>query len=78
MGASGAIIADNTCLCSDVQCKSTDNPMCQIVEPIMADDGSGASITIPSFLMTKTDSDVIKERLQQKQFIQVHQNCTRI
>jgi hypothetical protein len=69
LGASGVIIADDRCLCSDFSCIPNDT--CQVITPIMADDGSGASITIPSFLMTKTDSDVIKSRLRANQFIQV-------
>ena len=52
LGAAGVIIADNTCLCSDVDSKictkSPDTP-CEQVEPIMADDGSGADIAIPRY-----------------------------
>jgi hypothetical protein len=57
-GAAGVIIADNTCLCSDVECiEASDNPTCETSEPIMADDGSGSDISIPSFLMFKHDAD---------------------
>lgn len=50
MGASGVIIADNTCLCKDVEagkCYKPERVDCEQVEPIMADDGSGADIAIP-------------------------------
>jgi len=60
-GAAGVIIADNTCLCkfSDV-CHSDPGVDCETREPIMADDGSGADISIPSFLMFKQDADPVK------------------
>jgi len=37
----------------------------------MADDGSGADITIPSFLLYKPDADAIKEKLRQESLVQV-------
>ncbi|CAN0396241.1 unnamed protein product, partial [Scytosiphon promiscuus] len=67
LGAIGVIIADHTCLCSDEAsgtCTKTEQVQCEQVEPIMADDGSGADILIPSFLMKKMDAAVIKTRLQ--------------
>jgi PA domain len=69
IGAAGALIVDDRCLCADVACSST--VACEAVEPIMADDGSGADITIPSFLMKKPDGDTIKTHLQAQRFIQV-------
>lgn len=73
-GAAGLIIADNLCLCSDLKCLNstiTDNDddgagggfvQCENNEPIMADDGSGGDVTIPTFLMFKVDADqIIKE-----------------
>lgn len=50
VGAAGVMIADNTCLCSfqDV-CHPDPGHDCEIREPIMADDGSGSDISIPSF-----------------------------
>jgi hypothetical protein len=36
----------------------------------MADDGSGADITIPSFLLYKPDADAIKEKLRQESLVQ--------
>lgn len=59
-GAAGVIIADNTCLCSaGDQCTSEPGVECETREPIMADDGSGSDISIPSFLMFKQDADPI-------------------
>ncbi|KAG5176720.1 hypothetical protein JKP88DRAFT_270825 [Tribonema minus] len=68
LGAAGVIIVDDRCICGDGACASA--VACQPVEPIMADDGSGADITIPSFLMTKMDGNIIKSHLQANQFIQ--------
>jgi hypothetical protein len=63
-GAAGVIIADNTCLCDDTDCMTANNSMtCETSEPIMADDGSGSDISIPSFLMFKRDADAIKDVL---------------
>lgn len=53
LGAIGVIIADHTCLCSDVAagvCTKTEEVQCEQVEPIMADDGSGADILIPRYV----------------------------
>ncbi|CAM9943350.1 unnamed protein product, partial [Phaeothamnion confervicola] len=69
LGASGVIIADNKCLCGDKTCVSAEG--CEDVEPIMADDGSGADITIPSFLMKKPDAEAIHSHLEAKQYVQV-------
>lgn len=61
VGAAGVIIADNTCLCSaGAACTSDPGHDCEEREPIMADDGSGSDISIPSFLMFKQDADVVK------------------
>ena len=71
-GAAGVIIADNSCLCSDTECMATNqNSKCQYSEPIMADDGSGSDITIPSFLMFKHDADRVKEELIQGSIVQL-------
>jgi len=73
-GAAGVIIADNSCLCSDAACMAL-NPvsaaMCESAEPIMADDGSGADISIPSFLMFKHDADAVKEELKKDGPVQI-------
>ena len=74
-GAAGVVIADNTCLCKDLDCmaKSPTVPRekCEMSEPIMADDGSGSDVSIPSFLMTKLDSDAIKAVLKKNQTVQL-------
>lgn len=64
------LIADNTCLCGsgeknddkDAETCVSDLP-CEAQEPIMADDGSGADVSIPSFLVHKSDADAIKTQL---------------
>lgn len=71
-GAAGVVIADNTCLCSDTNCVSANGEdVCQPAEPIMADDGSGGDISIPSFLMFKTDADQIKAEVRANHMVQV-------
>jgi len=72
-GAAAVLIADNTCLCAYPECEpdSADEP-CEVQEPIMADDGSGSDISIPSFLLFKQDADPIKEVLKDgKQHVRV-------
>jgi len=71
-GAAGVVIADNTCLCADAECmEASENPTCETSEPIMADDGSGSDISIPSFLMFKHDADKVKEQLMEDQPVQL-------
>mmetsp|Transcript_58551 Transcript_58551/g.143228 ORF Transcript_58551/g.143228 Transcript_58551/m.143228 type:complete len:524 (+) Transcript_58551:171-1742(+) len=71
LGAAGVIIADNTCLCNaGSECKTEDGS-CETKEPIMADDGSGADITIPSFLMYKQDADPVKEVLKKNTIVRM-------
>lgn len=71
-GAAGVVIADNTCLCSDKDCVSANGEdSCQPTEPIMADDGSGGDVSIPSFLMFKKDADEIKAELRANHVVQV-------
>ncbi|CAM9354352.1 unnamed protein product, partial [Discosporangium mesarthrocarpum] len=71
LGASGVLIADNNCLCGDIGCIMDEGMECEQVEPIMADDGSGADIAIPSFLMKKQDAQAIKTRLEAGLWVQV-------
>ena len=66
-GASGVIIADDKYLCDDEHQDQT----CQKVEPIMADDGSGSDITIPSFLMYKQDAEKVKDVIKQDKAVMV-------
>jgi len=71
-GAAGVIIADNLCLCHDADCVSANaDTTCQTSEPIMADDGSGSDITIPSFLMFKKDADEVKAELRANNMVQI-------
>merc|ERR1711966_283215 len=70
-GAAGVVIADNTCLCSDQECVAQTQGSCETTEPIMADDGSGADISIPSFLMFKHDADRVKDELVGNQPVQL-------
>ena len=67
VGAAGVIIADNSCLCTmeaSGQCRSDPGHDCEEREPIMADDGSGTDITIPTFLMFKSDADAVKAEVE--------------
>jgi len=71
-GAAGVVIADNTCLCKDSDCVSANGEdTCQTAEPIMADDGSGADISIPSFLMFKKDADSVKAEVRANNMVQI-------
>ena len=72
LGAAAVIIADNTCLCAAGDtCVSTGDSFCEVNEPIMADDGSGADVTIPAFLMFKQDADPIKDTLKSDQIVRM-------
>jgi hypothetical protein len=74
-GAAGVLIADYACLCDDMECKSqTGNTNCESQEPIVADDGSGGDITIPSFLVFKHDADKMKVELMNNTHIQVEKS----
>jgi hypothetical protein len=65
LGAAGVIIADDTCLCSAADtCTPDQGEVCEEREPIMADDGSGSDISIPSFLMFKQDADKVKAEME--------------
>lgn len=71
-GAAGVIIADNTCLCTaGDECTSDPGESCETREPIMADDGSGSDISIPSFLMFKQDADPIKAELKANHMVRI-------
>jgi len=70
-GASAVIIADDTCRCSDKACVRPVEDVCEPSEPIMADDGSGSDISIPSFLMFKPDADKVKEQLKDDHPVQM-------
>ena len=68
-GASAVLIADNVCTCgyfntSPQECTMDPGLQCEQNEPIMADDGSGNDVSIPSFLLFKQDADAIKTVLK--------------
>jgi hypothetical protein len=77
VGATAVIVAENTCLCSDDDCLADSDqdsewePDCQEAEPILADDGSGGDISIPTMLMFKTDANQIKDELRANRTVQV-------
>ena len=72
VGAAGVIIADNTCLCSaGDKCTSDPGHDCEEREPIMADDGSGSDISIPSFLMFKQDADGVKAEVMANHLVRI-------
>jgi hypothetical protein len=71
-GAAAVLIADNVCQCFERTCNAPDNNLsCEVAEPIMSDDGSGADVTIPSFLVFKQDADPIKDAIVQDQHIRI-------
>jgi len=71
-GAAGVIIADNKCLCSrEETCKTQGEDVCEMKEPIMADDGSGSDISIPSFLMFKEDADPVRDVLKSNKLVRM-------
>jgi len=73
-GASAVVIADNKCLCKDLECMNitgSSTKDCEEVEPIMADDGSGLDVSIPSFLLFKHDADAIRSSLLSNQMVTV-------
>lgn len=66
-GAMAVLIADNLCQCKHKDiCTMEEGTSCEDREPLMADDGSGSDITIPTMLMFKQDSDRIKAELEKK------------
>jgi len=72
LGAVAVILADNTCLCSAGDtCVSEGDTFCETKEPVMADDGTGADVTIPSYLMFKQDADPIKEMLMENKIVRM-------
>lgn len=63
-GAAAVIIADNFCQCKlEHLCKSEPGIDCEDREPVMADDGAGSDVSIPSMLMLKQDADSLKAAL---------------
>jgi hypothetical protein len=72
-GAAAVLIADNTCLCINEDCRADGGgaQTCEVQEPIMADDGSGSDISIPTFLLFKQDADPIKTVLKNNKHVRV-------
>lgn len=70
-GAAAVLIADNECQCGAADCQLGPSTVCETQEPIMADDGSGSDISIPSFLVFKQDADKMKAVLLKNQPIRV-------
>jgi hypothetical protein len=68
-GAAAVIISDTTCLCSHSTCIPAQDAECETTEPVMADDGSGSDISIPSFLMYKEDADLVKDVVKNNQVV---------
>jgi len=72
LGAAALLIADSTCLCTAGDaCVSVGDTFCESKEPVMADDGSGSDVTIPSYLMFKQDADPVKEVLKQNKVVRM-------
>jgi len=71
IGAHAVVIADNTCLCDVGDLCTLENVECEQKPAILADDGSGGDIAIPSFLMLKQDADRIKQVLKENQNVVV-------
>jgi PA domain len=70
-GASAVVIARAYCRCDDKDCdKGGYNGTCELRAPL-ADDGSGADILIPSFLMDKDDARKIKAELAINRPVQI-------
>ena len=71
-GAAAVIIADSKCQCKHEKiCTPEAETECELHEPIMADDGSGYDITIPSVLLFKQDADPIKSFLKKKKTVRM-------
>jgi PA domain len=67
MGAMGVIFADHQCLCSDKNCTDAhkdDKQTCQSTPPHVVNDGSAGDISIPSFLLDKKTSEMLKVELK--------------
>lgn len=76
-GASAVLIADDGCQCSDRTCvDASGSDSCRNDEPFLYDDGSGADVSIPSFLMFKLDADQVKAELVQNRPVQIEMSWT--
>ena len=70
-GAVAVLIADNTCLCAagDACVPDDKKTACEVNEPVMANDGFGGDVTIPSFLVFKQDADPVKKLLKKDKVV---------
>jgi PA domain len=63
IGATGVLIADNTCQCTATNCTLNEGTECESTVPKMSYDGSGYERHIASFFIFKQDADKMKEYL---------------
>lgn len=63
-GAAGVIIADDVCVCGTDDC-DIETEQCEDHVPTMADDGTGADVTVPSMIIHKQDSDRLIDYLKE-------------
>lgn len=69
-GAAALVIADTRCPCSDQAClNEQDTDECEASTPALVNDGSGADVSIPSFLLYKNTADKIKKELKSDQSV---------
>jgi hypothetical protein len=59
------------CLAGDACVPDVENEACESKEPIMADDGTGTGITVPSFLMFKQDADPIRAAIKENALVRM-------
>lgn len=70
-GASAALFINDQCLCSDMECMTLEGAAtCETAEPLIADDGTGSDIRIPSFLLFREDGRRIVEFLQNETWVE--------
>lgn len=65
LGAAAVVLANHLCDCSSADCIQN-TPMedtCETKAPVLKDDGSGNDIHIPSVLLSKPDSQPMKQQL---------------
>lgn len=68
IGAAALVIADGHCRCSNTVCtQKFPNEKCLEEDPALVDDGTGAEIYIPTFLIYKILSHNLKEQLTKNQ-----------
>jgi hypothetical protein len=69
-GAAALVISDTRCRCSDQACiNEQDTDECEEHSPALVNDGSGADVSIPSFLIYKNIADKIKKELKNDQSV---------